>query len=191
MVSRVVSMGRMEPTVIDDVKAFILAPKMIAPENRNRLLVNIHGGRFVYNPGVAGTQEPTSMAAYGGFKIISIDYRMPPDHPCPAGLDDCLQVWRVRGLFGPGGNLRRSLAAVNHHLADPIMTRDTLLTFILFPFGFSGLRRVQHRCAGFDNGKSSSNYLTWRRNIFCVYLPAGLRLAYFRSRDEHECRSRG
>ena len=48
MVSRVVSMGRMEPTVIDGVKAFILTPKMIAPENRNRLLVNIHGGKFVY-----------------------------------------------------------------------------------------------------------------------------------------------
>jgi hypothetical protein len=58
----------MEPTVIDGVKAFILTPKVIAPENQNRLLVNVHGGGFVYNPGVAGTEEPTSMAAYGGFK---------------------------------------------------------------------------------------------------------------------------
>jgi monoterpene epsilon-lactone hydrolase len=82
----------MDPTVIDGVKAFILTPKVIAPENRDRLLVNIHGGGFVYNPGVAGTQEPTSMAAYGGFKVISIDYRMPPDHPYPAGLDDCIKV---------------------------------------------------------------------------------------------------
>jgi epsilon-lactone hydrolase len=73
----------MEPTVIDGVKAFILTPKVIAPENQNRLLVNVHGGGYVYNPGLAGTQEPTSMAAYGGFKIISIDYRMPPDHPIP------------------------------------------------------------------------------------------------------------
>jgi epsilon-lactone hydrolase len=51
----------MEPTVIDGVKAFILTPKVIAPENQNRLLVNIHGGGYVYNPGVAGTEEPTSM----------------------------------------------------------------------------------------------------------------------------------
>jgi monoterpene epsilon-lactone hydrolase len=85
----------MEPTVIDGVKAFILTPKVNAPENQNRLLVNVHGGGFLYNPGVAGAEEPTSMAAYGGFKIISIDYRMPPDHPYPAGLDDCIKVWRA------------------------------------------------------------------------------------------------
>ncbi len=45
----------MEPTVIDGVKTFILTPKVIAPENQNRLLVNVHGGGYVYNPGVHGT----------------------------------------------------------------------------------------------------------------------------------------
>jgi hypothetical protein len=62
----------MEPTVIDGVKAFILTPKVIAPENQNRLLVNVHGGGFVYNPGVAGAEEPTSMAAYASKSSQSI-----------------------------------------------------------------------------------------------------------------------
>src|SRR3984957_19626884 len=74
----------MEPTVIGGVKAFILTPKEIRPENRNRLLVHVHGGGYVYNPGEAGTSEATLMAAYGGFKVISIDYRMAPDFPYPA-----------------------------------------------------------------------------------------------------------
>jgi acetyl esterase/lipase len=30
------------------------------------------------------------MAAYGGYKVISIDYRMPPDFPYPAAM----AVWR-------------------------------------------------------------------------------------------------
>jgi epsilon-lactone hydrolase len=73
----------MEPTVIGGVKAFILTPKEIRPENRNRLLIHVHGGGYVYNPGEAGTGEGTLMAAFGGYKVISIDYRMPPDFPSP------------------------------------------------------------------------------------------------------------
>jgi epsilon-lactone hydrolase len=85
----------MEPAVIGGVKAFILSPKEIPPANRDRLLVHVHGGGYVYGPGEAGTGEATLMAAYGGFKVISIDYRMPPDHPYPAAMDDAMAVWKA------------------------------------------------------------------------------------------------
>ena len=58
----------MEPTVIGGVKAFIVTPKEIPPENRNRLLVNVHGGGYVYGPGEAGTGEAVLMAAFGGYQ---------------------------------------------------------------------------------------------------------------------------
>ena len=35
------------------------------------------------------------MAAYGGFKVISFDYRMPPDFPYPAAMDDAMAVWKA------------------------------------------------------------------------------------------------
>jgi acetyl esterase/lipase len=85
----------MQPAVIGGVNAFILAPKVMPPANRNRLLVHLHGGGYVYNPGEAGTEEATLMAAYGGFKVISLDYRMPPDHPYPAAMDDAIAVWKA------------------------------------------------------------------------------------------------
>jgi len=85
----------MQPAVIGGVNAFILAPKVMPPANRNRLLVHLHGGGYVYNPGEAGTGEATLMAAYGGFKVISFDYRMPPDHPYPAAMDDAIAVWKA------------------------------------------------------------------------------------------------
>ena len=66
---------------------FILTPKEILPANRDRLLVHVRNGGYVYNPGEAGTAEATLMAAYGGFKVISFDYRMPPDYPYPAAMD--------------------------------------------------------------------------------------------------------
>jgi epsilon-lactone hydrolase len=84
----------MEPTVIAGVKAFILTPKVIPPANQNRLLYHIHGGGYVYAPGEAGTAEATLMAAFGGFKVISVDYRMPPDFPYPAAMDDAMAVWK-------------------------------------------------------------------------------------------------
>jgi hypothetical protein len=31
------------------------------------------------------------MAAYGGFKVISFDYCVPPDYP--AAMDDAIAVW--------------------------------------------------------------------------------------------------
>jgi len=84
----------MEASEIAGVKVFILSPKEIPPANRNRLLVNVHGGGYVYGPGESGTGEATLMAAYGGFKVIAVDYRMPPDYPYPAAMDDAMAVWK-------------------------------------------------------------------------------------------------
>lgn len=91
-----------EHTVIDGVKAHILTPVVIPPENQNRLLVHIHGGCYVNSPGESGTTEGVMMAGFGGYKVISVDYRMAPDHVYPAALDDVMTVWRaVLGMANP------------------------------------------------------------------------------------------
>src|SRR5262245_19266398 len=84
-----------EPTEIGGVKAFILTPKEVTPGNRNRLLLHVHGGGYVFGPGESGTMEAVLMAGYGGFKVISIDYRMPPDDPYPAAMDDAMAAWKA------------------------------------------------------------------------------------------------
>jgi epsilon-lactone hydrolase len=107
---------KVEPMTIDGVKAYMLTPEVIPSENRNRLLVHVHGGCFMSFPGEAGTLEAVYMAGFGHFKVISVDYRMPPDHPYPAALDDAMTVWKAAtkmaapknlAIFGSsaGGNL--------------------------------------------------------------------------------------
>ena len=86
---------KVEPMTIGGVKAFMVTPQNIPPENRNRLLLHVHGGCYVSFPGESGTTEAIFMAGFGHFKIISVDYRMPPDHPYPAGLDDAMSVWKA------------------------------------------------------------------------------------------------
>jgi len=107
---------QIEPTLIDGVKAFVITPDVIAPQNKNRLLIHVHGGCFVSNPGLSGTTEAIFMAGLEHVKVISVDYRMPPAHPYPAALDDAMKVWssmtknhdpRKMAIFGSsaGGNL--------------------------------------------------------------------------------------
>ena len=105
-----------EPTTMGGVRAFIVTPKAMPAGNRDRVLINFHGGVRVLFPGEAGTREAILMAGFAGYKVISVDYRMPPDFPFPAALDDAISVYRELlktvepesiGIFGAsaGGSL--------------------------------------------------------------------------------------
>ena len=83
-----------EPTNIGGVKSFIVTPRTMPDANRNRLLVHVHGGGYVFGPGEAGLPEAILLSGIGGFKVISVDYRMPPDFPYPAAMDDAMAVWK-------------------------------------------------------------------------------------------------
>jgi acetyl esterase/lipase len=80
---------------IDGVRVFHVTPRMLRPRNRNRLLMHVHGGCYVLNGGEAALPEAILMAGFGGFKIVSVDYRMPPEAYFPAALDDVMTVWRA------------------------------------------------------------------------------------------------
>jgi len=82
---------KVEKTTIDGVRAYIVTPETIAPENRNRQLIHMHGGCYVLNPGDAGLPEAIFMAGFGHIKVISVDYRMPPEAYFPAALDDGIE----------------------------------------------------------------------------------------------------
>jgi acetyl esterase/lipase len=85
----------LEPTAIGGVEGFVFTPKSMPDAHRNQLIINVHGGGYVYGPGEAGTAKAMLMAAYGGYKVIEFDYRMPPDAPYPAAMDDAMAVWKA------------------------------------------------------------------------------------------------
>ncbi|MDO5536133.1 MAG: alpha/beta hydrolase [Desulfovibrionaceae bacterium] len=76
------------------VPVFYLTPAGMPAERCDRLLINLHGGGYVLNPGESGTLEATLMAGLGGYRVVYVDYRMAPDHPYPAAIDDALAVYR-------------------------------------------------------------------------------------------------
>lgn len=112
---------QVEKTTMAGVPVFVITPSEIAPANRNRLLVHIHGGGFVLYPGEAGAGEGMMMAGYSKCRVVSIDYRMAPDFPFPAALDDISAVWGVLlasydprkiGIFGTSAGGALTLSAV-------------------------------------------------------------------------------
>ncbi|MDA8298006.1 MAG: alpha/beta hydrolase [Actinomycetota bacterium] len=63
-------------------------------EERVDCVLWIHGGGFV--GGSLDSVESTcrAIARRGGFVVVSVDYRLAPEHRFPAGLDDCEQAAR-------------------------------------------------------------------------------------------------
>ena len=85
---------KMEASTIDGVKVDVITPDDMPAENRNRVLVHVHGGCYVLFPGESGTTEAIMMAGFGHFKVIAVDYRMPPEAYFPAALDDAMTVYK-------------------------------------------------------------------------------------------------
>ena len=68
----------------------------IPQKNKKRVLINLHGGAFAVGggPEKEGLVESIAVAAIGKIKIISVDYRMYPEHVFPAATDDVVTVYR-------------------------------------------------------------------------------------------------
>jgi monoterpene epsilon-lactone hydrolase len=84
-----------QPSTIDGVRVYVVTPDVIPPGHRDKLLIHVHGGCYVLSPGEAGTSEAIMMAGLGHFKVISVDYRMPPEAYFPGALDDAMTVYRM------------------------------------------------------------------------------------------------
>jgi acetyl esterase/lipase len=88
------------PVEISDQKiagiqvSIVLPISGIAEDNRERVLINLHGGYFTVGSGLAGLVESVPMAALGRIKVISIDYRQGPEHQFPAASQDVAAVYR-------------------------------------------------------------------------------------------------
>lgn len=75
-----------------------LRVRIFAPDNRTRMLpamLWIHGGGMVSGRVEGDNRRLSEYAAAAGLVCVSVDYRLAPEHPYPAPLDDCYAalVW--------------------------------------------------------------------------------------------------
>ena len=118
---------------IAGVHAFVYTPKAgISAANRDRVLINLHGGGFTGCwPGCAEL-ESIPIAALAKIRVISLDYREAPQYKFPAASEDVAAAYQALlkdhrpqniGIYGcsAGGMLTAMSVAwfEKHHLPQP------------------------------------------------------------------------
>ena len=87
---------KMENSKIAGVEVQVFTPADgISEANRNRVLINLHGGAFMIGWGLASQIESIPIAATGKIKVISVNYRMFPEARFPAASEDIERVYRA------------------------------------------------------------------------------------------------
>jgi acetyl esterase/lipase len=80
-----------EDTTFAGVKVWAVTPKRLAPQKRDRILICLHGGGFTSDSG--SLIESIPIAALTGTKVISVQYRLAPQFPFPAAVEDSTAVY--------------------------------------------------------------------------------------------------
>jgi epsilon-lactone hydrolase len=84
-----------EPRVIGGVRTRVITPKAgVAPHNRARLLINLHGGGFEWGEGNGALTESVPIAGVGRITVVTVAYRMGPESTFPAASEDVAAVYR-------------------------------------------------------------------------------------------------
>lgn len=101
--------------------------RVIAPDKPTGVYLHIHGGGWVL--GAADQQDPMleRIVANTGMACVSVEYRLAPEHPYPAGPDDCeaAAVWLVRNAVAEFGTDRLTIGgeSAGGHLSAVTMLR--------------------------------------------------------------------
>jgi acetyl esterase/lipase len=84
-----------EQSEIAGVTVYAITPQEVAGEHRNHIFLHLHGGGYVLGGGPGAAGEAARISASAGIRAVSVDYRMPPESPFPAAVDDTIAVYRV------------------------------------------------------------------------------------------------
>jgi epsilon-lactone hydrolase len=81
-----------EEKIIAGVRTDIITPLTTPVSNRNRVLINLHGGGF--NSDSGSLIEGIPIANLAKIEVVSVYYRLAPENPFPAAVDDVVAVYK-------------------------------------------------------------------------------------------------
>lgn len=81
---------KVEKQEIAGVPVRVITPLKMTDESR--VLINLHGGGF--NADSGSLTETVPIANLTGIKVLAVLYRLAPEHPYPAALEDAIAVYK-------------------------------------------------------------------------------------------------
>jgi acetyl esterase/lipase len=81
-----------QETTTAGVRTDIITPLSTPVANRNLVLINLHGGGF--NSDSGSLIEGVPIANLAKIKVVSVYYRLAPENPFPAPVDDTVAVYK-------------------------------------------------------------------------------------------------
>ena len=132
------------PVTVDEatvagVPTFVIHGPEVTDPDGMPLYLYVHGGGLIMGAGEACRLMSSAAALAAGVPTYAPDYRMPPDHPYPAALDDLIAVYRALlelrapeqlfvGGASAGGNLAAALLLRAHDEGLPMPAALVLQT---------------------------------------------------------------
>lgn len=98
---RVERMKKLYPVEITSEKIAGVGADIVTPAggvnsaNRGRVLINLHGGAFLWGAHSGGLVESIPVASVGKLEVISVDYRQGPEATFPAASEDVAAVYEA------------------------------------------------------------------------------------------------
>lgn len=86
--------------------AELLVPPTVDGE---RTVIYLHGGGYMLGSLNTHRHLAAALAVAARAKVLNVDYRLSPEHPFPAGLDDAMAAYRWH--LGSGGSAERTVVA--------------------------------------------------------------------------------
>ena len=70
----------------------VVVPANLPEGNKGKVLLNLHGGGF--NSDSGSYTESIPIASYTGIEVVAVLYRLAPEYPFPAAVDDSIAVYK-------------------------------------------------------------------------------------------------
>ena len=86
--------GTVEITRMGGVEVHIVPPRRLDPVNADTALGYVHGGGYCFGSPEATYGISAPVADRTGLRAYYIAYRLAPENPFPAGLDDCVAAYQ-------------------------------------------------------------------------------------------------